>query len=328
MVADSDFPSRGSGREKLGFAIRQAMLQSGQQYWRSVEFFIREQFVEVSARHLPAAAVGDPEGRDRLIHCGLALQHLKLTLKRHGCFGRIDLFPDLDQPDLAARIYPGNGEAGNDSERQMVKALAMEEGSHRLPTPISDAALDWLSRAASRERSWLEYPRCEGSRQMLTELVCAPPRVQGAAIQIQSETISYSTSNRWKLARIAGERLARWRKPALAIRVTTSPVRFETNKSVAPEGTYAVLKTKTDDKHGWLAAGQTLAGLLLHSRALGLSCTPFLNALRQPELRAELRTAIGHKGFMQVILCFSGPKAELFAGMTERYATMASRPSP
>jgi hypothetical protein len=199
-----------------------------------------------------------------------------------------------------------------------------------LPTPTSAAVLEWLGRAAARERSWLEFARCEGSEQRLKELVRAPARIRATEIQIQNEAVTRSANARWKLPRIGGgilpERLVRWRQPAVSIRVqtasTSAPQTFE---SSPPEGIYAVLKTKTDDKHGWLAAGQTLGGLLLHARSLGLSCTPFPNALHQPQLRAELRTTIGHKGFMQVIVCFDATKAEWLPRVNEVYETLAPR---
>jgi len=304
------------------------MLQHEPPHWGAVEFFVQEQFVEVAARDSAAAAVWDPDGRDRMIECGMALQHFKLTLKRYGWLGRVDLFPDLGQASLAARVHLGTGGARIDLKHQLSTAVGTAEELLRLQTPVSDALSDWLSRAASSERSWLEFARCEGSRQRLMELVRSPVRIRSAEIQIQNETVTGSTGGRWRLGKFSGgtlhERLARRRKPALAIKVQETAETFGSNQFIAPDGIYAALKTKTDDKHGWLAAGQSLAGLLRHARTLGLFCAPFPNALRQPELRSELRTAIGRKGFMQAIVCFNAPRAELLAGVNELPAAMAS----
>jgi hypothetical protein len=70
----------------------------------------------------------------------------------------------------------------------------------------------------------------------------------------------------------------------------------------------AVVKTKTDDKHGWLEAGQTLARAVLQARALGVPCA-FLNPIRRREAREALRMGVGHKGFAQVILRFGSQTA-------------------
>ena len=333
-VSDAAFPATGSGREKLGFAIRQSMLESESPQWRSVEFFIREPFVDVSARTSSAESVFDPEGRDGMIHCGMALQHLKLTLKRHGCFGRVDLFPDLDQPNLAARVHLGNSGTRSDFEQELSKAMEREEGVRRLQTPVSAAVVDWLSCMVARERSWLEFARCEGSQQRLKELVVAPARIRATEIQIQNAAVTRTTNSRWKLPRLGvgrwPERLGRWRKRPVSIKAqatTTAAPEFAPTQFFAPEGAYAVLKTKTDDKHGWLAAGQTLGALLLQARTLGVPCVPFLNPLRHPDLRAELRNSVGHKGFMQVIVCFKAAQPDFLAGAMEFLGTITPRRS-
>jgi hypothetical protein len=79
----------------------------------------------------------------------------------------------------------------------------------------------------------------------------------------------------------------------------------ETDGEPASMATLAVVKTKTDDKHGWLEAGQTMARAVLQAQALGLSWT-FLDPVRSRAARRELRLGVGHKGFAQVILRF-GP---------------------
>jgi len=70
-----------------------------------------------------------------------------------------------------------------------------------------------------------------------------------------------------------------------------------------PAHAFGLVKTKTDDELGWLAAGQTVALAVLHAQALGLpwEC---LNQVPEREAREALRREIGHKGFAQAVLCF------------------------
>jgi hypothetical protein len=96
--------------------------------------------------------------------------------------------------------------------------------------------------------------------------------------------------------------------------VAVGPVR----QPSVPAATLAVVKTKTDEKHGWLAAGQTMARTVLQAQALGLSWA-FLNPVRRRQAREALRLQVGHKGFAQVILSF-GP---LMAGETALLAAPA-----
>jgi hypothetical protein len=74
--------------------------------------------------------------------------------------------------------------------------------------------------------------------------------------------------------------------------------------------TLAVVNTKTDDKHGWLEAGQTMARAILQAKALGLSWGVY-DPVRRREAREALRVGIGHKGFAQVILRFGGGNLQM-----------------
>jgi hypothetical protein len=84
-----------------------------------------------------------------------------------------------------------------------------------------------------------------------------------------------------------------------------------------PAGTLAVVKTKTDDKHGWLAAGHAMAGVILQAQALGVSWSFFNEPVRHRTAREALRTAFGHKGFAQVVLRFG----RLLTGETAQPST-------
>lgn len=313
-AADTDFPANGSPRDKLGFAVKVATLGSvvgtGQPSW----FRITDQFVELSARAQLTGHDSDSAEREAMIYCGTALQHLKLALRRHGSLGRVDLFPDLDQPLLAARVHVGCGAARDSYEQQLFDALEVGKASSpRLELPASDSAFEFLNRAGTGDRGWLEFARSDSSRQRLLELAQAGTRVQLKEIRFQNETLARSPDGAWESAGFTGttlhERFSRWRKPALVAKsapaIASIPDTRSASESALRNGSFAVLKTKTDNKHGWLAAGQLLARLLLHARVLGLACTPHIAVLQNPALRAELRTAIGHKGFTQVILCFA-----------------------
>jgi hypothetical protein len=103
-------------------------------------------------------------------------------------------------------------------------------------------------------------------------------------------------------------RFARWTRPLLAfavrrddsVEVSVQPALESETRSAA----MAVIKTKTDDKHGWLAAGQVLGRSILQAQALNLSWSFFNQAVRHREGREKLRTSLGHKGYAQTILRF------------------------
>ena len=73
-------------------------------------------------------------------------------------------------------------------------------------------------------------------------------------------------------------------------------------RTARPIEALAVIKSKTDNKHGWLAAGQAMASVLLQAEALGLPLTCLNQAVRTRNARAELLTGLGRRGVPQVVL--------------------------
>lgn len=67
--------------------------------------------------------------------------------------------------------------------------------------------------------------------------------------------------------------------------------------------TLGVIKTKTDDERGWLAAGQAVALAILHAQARGIGWS-FFHRIPDPGAREALRTGVGQKGFAQFVLRF------------------------
>ena len=186
---------------------------------------------------------------------------------------------------------------------------------------VPDAMLGALGRAAAGERAWLEFARSEASQQRLLNLASARPLLHVNEILVQSETIMSSTgggprSGGWINPR-STRRFSRWGRLLLAVKVGARPatgnVTAGKSAPAEPIGTCSVLKTKTDDRRGWLGAGQTMARLVLQARSLGLTCSCLTDVLQNPELRREFRTAIGHKGFAQAILCFGAAPLAAFA---------------
>ena len=318
-VAETEFPTNGTPRKKLGCASKYAMLAPPPRLWQPWEIRVLDSFLELRANE-PRAGGGDADGREAMVGCGAALQYLKQALKYFGGSGRADLFPDLDQPTLVARVHLGQGRA---QERDQQLFAAMQSPRAALPLgPLPDAVLDALNCTIAGNRGWLEFPRTEASRQRLLEIVATGETLQVTPAQRHQQSTGALgiPSHAWQSPALANqalrERFSRWTKPLLALKVRVAPA-IEVDPTatdfVARTGTLAVLKTRTDDKHGWVAAGQMMAQLVLHAQALGLSWSLLERTLRKPDVRAELRTGLGHKGYAQVILQFGAARRETVA---------------
>jgi len=293
-VAEAVFPGDGSPRQRLSFVLKYAALAPLETNWQPWTFQLGASQLELFANADPAREMTDPDGREALIGCGAALHHLKLALKHFGNLGRVELFPDLAEPTLAARIHLGFGRTQEAQENILFAALTRRPPAASLgELPVSETMLTAINHAVATERGWLDFLQSETSRQRVAEIAFASaPRAMGhdrdrsfgmnpSALGMNSRDFAFD------------------HRPIYSQSITAAPPR-----TLAISGaTIAVIKTKTDDKHGWLAAGQTLARAVLQAQALGLAWA-FVNPVRHRETREALRMGIGHKGFAQVILRF------------------------
>ena len=286
QLSDAGFPIQGTPREKMGYALKYAMLAPTEIDWHPWEFQVTDANIELLARNDPGIHAVDPEGRELMIGCGSALVYLKLALRHFGCLGTVELFPALDQPRLAARIHFGTMSERHALDRLLFDATTQRpiEAPEQNGRPLPQTALAALNRVVDRERGWVEFAQSENSRQRLKEFL--PNRlVEAAPSEIGAEDRSTSRF-RFRVRRAAPVQLA---EPV------EQPMKL-------PSATLAVVKTKTDDRQGWLAAGHAMARIILQAQALGLAWGFFNHPVRLRYARESLRMHIGHKGFAQVIL--------------------------
>src|SRR5215469_9577057 len=156
-------------KEKLCVALTEATSAFGQQHWQWWKLQVEDLFVELSM----GADSGEEtvaEWRERIIHCGRALQSLKLSLKRQGCLGGVKLFPELDRPFLVARVYLSKEGRGHDPESLLSDVVSRGRFEPVVDLPAPDAVFNLLSHAVAGDRCWLEMAQCDRSHERLCEL--------------------------------------------------------------------------------------------------------------------------------------------------------------
>ena len=306
----SENGSRAAGElaEKMFIAVKTAAPALTEDEWQPWKFRIADRCVELFAEDGAFSRIVDPDGRETMLRCGAALQSLKLALKRQACLGRVELFPALDQAALVARVHGGTLGARDEQERMLFSAMTPVDFSPVGNLPVPEAPLSLISKFVAGERAWLEVAQSESTRSRLLEAARAGERWRAQESGIRCEVEPAWPGCGFESAGFNDntpmERGKGGRKPAVRLRVSV-PAAGEVN-DVPETGVFGVVKTKTDDKHGWVAAGQAVALLILTARTLGVCCTFFNRALRTAAVREELRTGIGHKGFAQAIARLDG----------------------
>ena len=298
-IPESDFPADGSPTQKLAFAAKYASLAPTEINWQPWKFRLTDTHLDLRTKNDPVQEVIDPDGRECMIGCGSALQYLTVAMKHFGCLGPVTLFPDLGEPELVARIQFGTGR--DRQVRHLFDAMAGTRVSQLGEMPVSEAMLVALGQAASGERGWLDFVLSEAGRQQLVEMAQANDHpwvnTYRSGLQANNEVAGGPPAASWRRSFLAfGDRAI---DPEDALDGADEPA----GQEPVPAAILGLVKTKTDDKHGWLAAGQAMARTILQAQALGLSWA-FFDPVRQRSAREALRMGVGHKGFAQVILRF------------------------
>jgi hypothetical protein len=310
-----DLPAGGSVRQIVGYALKSATRTTTIKESQAIRLRLSDGHVELflNTRHGPGTLnLGD---REAMIRCGVALFHLKLALKQFGCLGRVELFPDLDQAGLVARIPGEFSRNFNVQESELLEAMTQSQ-KDLIPTreaPISESILTKLRHAGAGDAAWLDFSQSESSRQRLLALAESDVRDSMARRRPEHQftiQVAQDGSRRFQMGRGLAKQLrfAQWIRLTVALITRTADtgrIAVEVDESGAEQmRALAVLKTKTDDKHGWLAGGQVMARARLEAGILDVSSEVFDQAFQKERIRAELRTTIGRKGFAQAIIGF------------------------
>ena len=300
-----EFPANGSVWDRLNFAVKSAGLTVAMHEWQPWHFRIRHGAVELSGHTADPSATALTEEHDEeslrqmIIRCGVALYHLRLALKNFGCLGKVELFPDLAESGLIARVHHSPVPAGSPVrlsghvgaiDAELFQAMnpgipATASTSDRRERGVNGGLLEAFEERLGlyvADKAWLEFAGSEASHQRLTALAS----IGGHAARPKGWlTFIMRPSDR-------------------------GGFQVETGRRAEDMAALGMIKTKTDDKHGWLAAGQMMAKAALQARAWQVSSRAFDQGFRERKVREELRTTIGHKGYVQAILGVGTHRAE------------------
>lgn len=256
--------------------------------------------------------ISDPEGRELVISCGAALFNLRLALRSLGKRGAVETFPDKHDPRVLARVRVLDGPAMTDIERLWFDAVPRRH-THRGPFAgerISPALEVRLQEAAETEGAMLLYVNDPGPRRQVLHLARAAERRRSADVEASAET-------------------AEWTPPPGSLRRDGVPARaygpgrpaaapgelpsrdFDLGRDFGrlepasqPPAALAVLATDQDLASDWLHAGQALEAVLLAAAAEWSFATLHSRVAEVPNLRAELRRALGTAAHPHLILRF------------------------
>ncbi|MFL6138730.1 MAG: Acg family FMN-binding oxidoreductase [Frankiaceae bacterium] len=276
--------------------------------------------VDVFADRSRAVPVVDPTGRQLVMSCGAAIEHLCITARALGRDPAVQLLPDRANPDWLARVDVSARRVASVDDRTLAKAMFQR---HTVRTPFARCGVgERITGELASEASALGASAAFLTRS--SDLL--------VAAVLLTHADEAERGNDAYLAELAG-----WRRengvdgiPAAALaptegRRTSLPLRdFRAGDpasnaadaignaadelgaaavdGAAEHDEIVVIGTPGDEPVDWLVAGRSLARLWLRATALGLAASPLTQALDREPYRSWLRRALRYQGYPQMVL--------------------------
>jgi len=268
-------------------------------------FRIGDGRIDVYADRRRQLDVLDPVGRELLISVGAAVFTLRLALRRAGRLSDLHLFPDADDPDLAARVTVGRATVPTPEVTALAAAI---ENRHTNRWPFAQAVvpadvLAQLMKAARLEGATLTVANAV-SRNTILGLSQAADRRLRSQGGYRAELSRWTVPHAGRRDGVPPTAIGPWDAlEMLPIRDfgLLQPQLDRVAERFEPYPTIVVLATSGDTERHWLQAGQALQCVLLKATSLHLATTPISQPIEIPAIR-ELLTDTRAGGWAQMIM--------------------------
>ncbi|QLL10061.1 Acg family FMN-binding oxidoreductase [Mycobacterium vicinigordonae] len=245
----------------------------------------------------------DPDGRDLIISCGVALHHCVVALASMGWHAKVSRLPDPDNPRHLAAIEVV-AQVPDQSDIALAAAIPRRRTDRRAysswPVPGGDIA-QMAARAA----------RCGVMLRQVGSLHRMKSIVAQAVLDHMTDDAYMRELTTWsgRFGSVAGvpARNAPQSDPAAPIPgrlFAGAGLAQPSGISPADEGAALLaLGTERDDRLARLRAGEATSVVLLTATAMGLACCPITEPLEIQETRDAVRADVfGAGGYPQMLL--------------------------
>jgi hypothetical protein len=299
-----------AGDERLAALLAWAVLSPSPHNTQPWRWRVSDGIVELRCDRSRLLEVSDPFGRELVIGCGSALEHLLLRLSLEGGPVRVELAADRDDPDLLARVITGAGTI-TPPRPDLVAAMAerrTNRTAYRGP-PLDEPGRAALAEACAGFGVTLHWMLTPAARERIVELVMAADRAQMASAAFRRELSDWMRPPHSR----RGDGMQADLLGASGIAGYVAPLVVRTfdvgSMQAARDGTLlagspdiVVISSQRDDRPGWLATGRALARLTLAARAAGRASAYMNQPCEVPEFRGQLAVLLGDDTHPQLVV--------------------------
>ena len=288
-------------REIVGMAVRAPSLHNTQP-WR---FRLGDGGIDVLADADRTLPIADPDGWAVRVAGGAALFNARLGYHRFGWEPALSLLPEVDAPDLLARILPRRRRPASPAELDLIAAVPRRHSNRHpfLDAPLPAAHLAALAAAASTEGAWLAVLDHPGQVSDVATLVRQADRELGSRPGYLQELRAWGRMDGRAADGVPHDRsgpplLEGELLPRRDFGTTAGPThrRFESDPVLAVLGTHG--HSPADD----VRAGCALQRVLLAVTTHGLVASMFSQPVEVPDTRDKLTAICGRQGTAHMVL--------------------------
>lgn len=294
-----DFPDVDTLRTVLTLATRAPSIHNTQPWrWR-----VNATSLDLFSEPEMQLRCTDPDGRDLIISCGVALHHCVAALAAMGWQAKVHRFPDPHQPRHLATIEL-QSQPPNQVDIALAAAIPRRRTDRRAYSSWPVAGGDIALMAARAARSGIMLRQVDAVDRMKS--IVAQAIWDHAASEAYMRELT-AWSGRYDSVAGVPARSTPLPDPGAPIpgRLFAGPGLAQPSGVCTAEDRAAILAlgTEKDDRLARLRAGEATSVVLLTATAMGLACCPITEPLEIPETRDAIRADVfGASGYPQMLL--------------------------
>ncbi len=302
-------PSTPTAMPALRRAAMRAMLAPSTHNTQPWRFVVGPTSLDLFADPTRALPVIDPRSRQQVISCGAALLAARVSLAADGVPVEVDLLPDRADPDHLARLRVVAGHRRPDPAAAALDRAGDQRHTNRRAfggEAVPAHVVARLQDAAASEGAFLCLLTAEPGRALVTAMTAEAERELFTDPGYRAELRDWAGRTGSHDDGIPTDAI-----PAAGRSAEQLPVRGFDQRGTGrlPAEAHAehdpcllLLATDTDDRLGWLRAGQALDRVLLEATREDLVVGLFSQFSEVHRIRAEVRATLRLVGYPHLLL--------------------------
>jgi hypothetical protein len=304
--------------DRLKFLVSYAVLAPSHRNAQPWKWVAEGDHLDLYADRTRQLTEHDPLGRQVVISCGAALEHLLIAMRHFGYAGEVQLLPASHDSDWIARVQLGEPCIPTGEDHLLFDAIPKRHTNRHIfeTRELPAKLLEMLHEETINSGAWMHIVDSSTARTELMDLIAQGDEMQGHDRALRDEVADWMRPNDTTCndgipgyAMSLGH-LASYTVP-LATRWFDRGVQ-ESHKDWLLAGSapvLVVLGTESDLPRAWIATGRALSRILLHASAAGVAASFFNQPIEVSALWPQLRTVIHRTGFPQLIFRLGYPTA-------------------